>query len=211
MKMLGIAALAATVFASSIPEAKADPCDAPGAEAKEFWEQWAKVVKIAGCAVAKAKSDGSFSFPACLEHSDKYNAAIKEMLKSAHQGKDDSSKYGPRHIDFNDSQRGRVKGTDGPVFRTAAPMRTDRLDVTLSPTEGTGKVKVLLCKENQAGKRTKMGSVVLEYGKGKSGDIVSKTFTDVKNHVVRMRVEGDTKDTKGEFTVLFEAREPGAK
>jgi len=211
MKMLCIAALAASVFATSIPEAKADPCDPPGVEAAEFWARWAKVVSAAGCAVAKAKSGKSFSFPACLDKADAYESAIAEMMKTAHQGKDDSSRYGPRHVRFGDSQRGKVSGTDGPIFRTAAPMRADKLDVTLSPTAGEGKVEVLLCKESQDGKRSKLGQFVLEYGKGKTGDIVSKRFTGLKNHVVRMKVRGASKETTAEFSVLFEAKAAAAK
>lgn len=207
MKTLCIAAIAASLLATSITEASAaDPCEPPGAEAAEFWARWAKVVTAAGCAVAKVKSGQSFSFPACLEKREAYEAALTEMMKTAHQGKDDSSRYGPRHVRFGDSQRGRVVDGDGPIFRTGAPLRTDHLDVTLSPTEGEGKVEVLLCKESQDGKRSKLGQFVMEYGKGKTGGIVSKHFKDVKNHVVRMRVRGASKATNAEFTVLFEGR-----
>jgi len=209
MKTISILAAAAALFSLGITNAQAaGPCDPEPKESAAYWQHWTTVVKAAGCAMTKAGSDGSFSFPACMDEAGKYDDALRKMLESLGQGDDDSSARGPRYIKFNDTQRGKVRGGDGPTFRSAAPVRSQVIDVTVTPTSGAGKVRLVLCAEDQSGKRSKLGQFVVDMSKG-AGKIFSKQFKGVRNQVVGMRVEGDSADTKGEFSVMFEARHDG--
>jgi hypothetical protein len=208
MKTISILAAAVALFSVTLDAQAAGPCDPDPKESATYWQQWAKIVKATGCAMAKAGSDGSFSFPACMDEPSKYEEALEKMVASLGQGEEDSSRRGARHIKFNDSQRGRVNGEDGPTFRSAAPLRSQAMDVTVTPTSGTGKVRLVLCSEDQAGKRTKLGQFVMDLSKG-AGKLFSKQFKGVRNQVVHMRVQGDNAEAKGEFTVMFEARKDG--
>ncbi len=170
MNTMIIAALTASLLGTSATQAAAaNPCDAPGARGEGLLETWARAWQPSGALPPRTSAGPSRSRPASTRPAVR-EAAIQQMMKSLRQGRDDSRADGPRHIASAQPARHAV-GTDGPVFRTAVPMRTDDIDVTLSPTRGSGKVQVLICKESPSGERSKLGSLELDYGKGKLGTI----------------------------------------
>lgn len=174
------------VFTASA--AQAQGCSSATKVFSDLNKKLVAVTKKYGCAAT-----GKVYAGACLTAVSTYDKMSKEMVSYWNGHSRNWSTIGPRRIDFNKWQQGRIVSTGGRMFISAVPANKNTMTVDIKEIDGKGKTSYAVCKVDRYG-----NTVNLKTGwfnkekKGKDNKRQSRSFTisGVKGYLVTIHFDG---------------------
>jgi hypothetical protein len=207
------AILVASIFillfhASAAPQASAQNCKSFAQVFTDVWKKWGDTIIAIGC-VTKSAIETAGVIPAtitlsaqCIKNTQKYKQAAEQMVSAFNALADNGqATLGPRRIEFGNAQSGVLIGPSDRTFVSVYPMDKNTVTFRVKKLEGESKVEVIICKIDADGKLTNL-SVFNFTGDEKDGTEVVKSVSGVENHLVQIRLNGQSaiKKFKYQFT-----------
>ncbi len=213
-KAFVIASLLILLFHTSVaPSAQAQRCESLAQIFTDVWKKWGDTIIKVGC-VIKSASETSAAAPAtagaslaataalsakCIKNATKYKVAAEEMVRLFNQLADNGqATLGPRRIEFGTNQFGTLIGPSNRTFVSVYPMDKNSITFKVKKLEGESKAEVVICKIDADNKITNL-AVFNFTGDEKDGTEIVKTVTGVENHLVQIRLNGQTAVKKLRF------------
>lgn len=136
----------------------------------------------------------------CIKNAQKYAEAVEKMVKFFNENAGSSRwKIGPRQMEWGKVQTGAVVSTLSRVFISAAPVDKDSITVKVKKTDGRAQADIIICKVDEKGNFIKLAQVEFAEGNDNVGQVITKTVSGVKGHLVQVRIDADSAVKKFEY------------
>jgi hypothetical protein len=200
------------LLASSAPIASAQNCRSAGQVVGDIWNKWGETIIKVGCvtkAVVETAGTGGASLPAsvalsaqCIKNASKYKVAIESMVTVFNALADNGpATIGPRRIEFGNRQNGTLLGRVDRTFISVYPMDKSSVTFKLKKLDGEGSIQAVICKVDSDGKYTNLATINFDE-KDANGKEIVKTVSGVDNHLVQIRLDGQTALRKFQYELL---------
>lgn len=191
------------VTKKSVKVCKSDKCRSAAQVFGDVYEKWGAVIIATGCVAAVNVGTGGVAMAAtlnCIKNSTKYAEAAEEMVKFFNQAMNNNRwTIGPRRMEWGKIQTGSVVSTFSRVFISAAPVDKDSITVKVKKVEGKAQADIIICKVDDKGNFIKIGQLEFDKGNDNEGEVITKTFSGVKGHLVQVRIDADSVAKKFEY------------
>ena len=194
------------IHTSGAQTANAQRCESFAQIFTDVWKKWGETIIKVGCVVkaaattsAAAPVTGGASVAAtitlsttCIKNATKYKEAAEAMVILFNALADNGqATLGPRRIEFGNNQQGTLVGPSNRTFVSVYPMDKNSVTFKVKKIEFDGKVEAVICKIDGEGKMTNL-AVFNFTGDEKDGTEIVKTVTGVENHLVQIRLNGQS-------------------
>jgi hypothetical protein len=190
------------LLASTAPIASAQNCKSAGQVVGDIWKKWGETIIKVGCvtkAVVETAASGGASLPAsvalsaqCIRNATKYKVAAESMVTLFNALADNGpATIGPRRIEFGTRQNGTLLGRIDRTFISVYPMDKASVTFKLKKLDGEGTIQAVICKVDSDGKYTNLATIDFD-DKAANGKEIIKTVSGVENHLVQIRLDGQT-------------------
>jgi hypothetical protein len=193
--------------------ASAQRCESFAQTLTDVWKKWGETIIKVGCVVkaaattsAAAPLTGGASVAAtitlsstCIKNASKYKEAAEAMVVLFNFLADNGqATLGPRRIEFGNNQFGTLVGPSNRTFVSVYPMDKNSMTFKVKKLEFDGKVEVVICKIDGTNKLTNL-AVFNFTGDEKDGTEIVKTVSGVENHLVQIRLNGQSAAKRFKF------------
>lgn len=182
---------------------KNDKCRSAAQVFGDVYQKWGAVIIATGCVAAVNVGTGGVAMAAtlnCIKNAKKYAEAAEEMVKFFNAAMNNNRwTIGPRQIEWGKVQTGAVVSTFSRVFVSAAPVDKDSITVKVKKVEGKAQADIIICKVDDKGNFIKIAQVEFDKGDDNEGQVITKTVTGVKGHLVQVRIDADSVVKKFEY------------
>lgn len=201
--VLHSAAFSATSVTSLKEKCRDDKCRSAAQIFSDVYDKWGAVIIATGCVAAVNAGSGGVAMAAtlnCIKNAQKYSEAVEKMVKFFNENAGNSRwKIGPRRIEWGTAQTGSVVSTLSRVFISAAPVDKDSITVKVKKVDGRAQADIIICKVDEKGNFVKLAQVEFAEGNDNIGQVITKTVTGVKGHLVQVRIDADSAVKKFEY------------
>lgn len=175
---------------------KSDKCRSAAQVFGDVYEKWGAVIIATGCVAAVNVGTGGVAMAAtlnCIKNSTKYAEAVEQMVSFFNAAVNNNRwTIGPRRMEWGKIQTGSVVSTFSRVFISAAPVDKDSITVKVKKTDGKAQADIIICKVDDKGNFIKLAQVEFDKGNDNEGEVITKTVTGVKGHLVQVRIDADS-------------------
>ncbi len=186
-----------------IEKCRADKCQSAAQIFSDIYEKWGAVIIATGCVVGVNVGSGGVAMPAtltCIKNAKKYAEAVELMVKFFNANANNSRwTIGPRKMEWGTVQTGTVVSTLSRVFISAAPIDKDSFTVKVKKVDGRAQTDIIICKVDEKGNFVKLAQVDFAEGDDNIGQVITKTVSGVKGHLVQVRIDADSAVKKFEY------------
>lgn len=195
----------ATALPAAVPakECRSDKCRSAAQIFGDVYDKWGAIIIATGCVVAVNAGSGGVAMAAtlnCIKNAQKYAEAVEKMVKFFNENAGSSRwKIGPRQMEWGKVQTGAVVSTLSRVFISAAPVDKDSITVKVKKTDGRAQADIIICKVDEKGNFIKLAQVEFAEGNDNVGQVITKTVSGVKGHLVQVRIDADSAVKKFEY------------
>lgn len=197
------AAFSVTPGTSLKEKCDGDKCRSAAQVFSDVYAKWGAVIIATGCVVGVNAGSGGVAMAAtlnCIKNAQKYAEAVEEMVKFFNNAMNNNRwTIGPRRIEWGNTQTGSVVSTFSRVFISAAPVDKDSMTVKVKKVEGKAQADIIICKVDDKGNFIKLAQVEFDKGDDNEGQIITKTVTGVKGHLVQVRIDADSVVNKFQY------------
>jgi hypothetical protein len=180
-----------------------DKCKSAAQVFGDVYEKWGAVIIATGCVAAVNVGTGGVAMAAtlnCIKNAQKYAESAEQMVSFFNAAVNNNRwTIGPRRIEWGKVQTGAVVSTFSRVFISAAPVDKDSITVKVKKVEGKAQADIIICKVDDKGNFIKIAQVEFDKGDDNEGQIITKTVTGVKGHLVQVRIDADSVVKKFEY------------
>ena len=180
-----------------------DKCRSAAQVFGDVYQKWGAVIIATGCVAAVNVGTGGVAMAAtlnCIKNAKKYAEAAEEMVKFFNAAMNNNRwTIGPRRIEWGTMQTGAVVSTFSRVFISAAPVDKDSITVKVKKVEGKAQADIIICKVDDKGNFIKLAQVEFDKGDDNEGQVITKTVSGVKGHLVQVRIDADSVAKKFEY------------
>lgn len=191
---------------ANVPKAEKcanDKCRSAAQVFGDVYEKWGAVIIATGCVAAVNVGTGGVAMAAtlnCIKNSTKYAEAVEQMVSFFNQAMNNNRwTIGPRRLEWSKMQTGSVVSTFSRVFISAAPVDKDSITVKVKKVEGKAQADIIICKVDEKGNFVKLAQVEFDKGDDNEGQVITKTVSGVKGHLVQVRIDADSVAKKFEY------------
>ena len=182
---------------------KNDKCRSAAQVFSDVYEKWGAVIIATGCVAAVNVGTGGVAMAAtlnCIKNAKKYAEAAEAMVSFFNLAMNNNRwTIGPRRMEWGKMQTGAVVSTFSRVFISAAPVDKDSITVKVKKVEGKAQADIIICKVDEKGNFVKLAQVEFDKGDDNEGQVITKTVTGVKGHLVQVRIDADSVVKKFEY------------
>lgn len=182
-----------------------DKCRSAAQVFGDVYQKWGAVIIATGCVAAVNVGTGGVAMAAtlnCIKNAKKYAEAAEEMVKFFNAAMNNNRwTIGPRRIEWGNTQTGSVVSTFSRVFISAAPVDKDSITVKVKKVEGKAQADIIICKVDEKGNFVKLAQVEFDKGNDNEGEVITKTVTGVKGHLVQVRIDADSVVNKFQYQI----------
>jgi hypothetical protein len=160
--------LALTVTPFVLPQpASAQSCSGATTVTSDIWAHFAEVTTDLGCTLLREYADeGGAPYrvarsarPNCWA-ADVHSAILQEMITYWNYRVDNSwATIGPRRIDLDEHETGRLVSTGGRTFLSPSPLAQRRVTITIDELDGRARTGIAICKIDEHNERTLVRTV----------------------------------------------------
>ena len=180
-----------------------DKCRSAAQVFGDVYEKWGAVIIATGCVVGVNAGTGGVAMAAtltCIKNAQKYAEAAEAMVSFFNAAVNNNRwTIGPRRIEWGNTQTGSVVSTFSRVFISAAPVDKDSITVKVKKVEGKAQADIIICKVDEKGNFVKLAQVEFDKGNDNEGEVITKTVTGVKGHLVQVRIDADSVVNKFQY------------
>ena len=187
----------------AIEKCQTDKCKSAAQVFSDVYDKWGAVIIATGCVVGVTAASGGVAMAAtlnCIKNANKYAEALEKMVKFFNENAGSSRwKIGPRKMEWGSVQTGTVVSTFSRVFISAAPVDKDSITVKVKKVDGRAQADIIICKVDEKGNFVKLAQVEFAEGDNNVGQVITKTVSGVKGHLVQVRIDADSAVKKFEY------------
>jgi hypothetical protein len=180
-----------------------DKCRSAAQVFGDVYKEWGAVIIATGCIVAVNAGSGGVAMAAtlnCIKNAKKYAEAVESMVKFFNAAANNGRwTIGPRRIEWGNAQTGALVSTASRVFISAAPVDKDSITVKVKKVDGKAQADIIICKVDEKGNFVKLAQVEFDKGDDNVGQVITKTVSGVKGHLVQVRIDADSVIKKFEY------------
>jgi hypothetical protein len=180
-----------------------DKCRSAAQVFGDVYEKWGAVIIATGCVAAVNVGTGGVAMAAtlnCIKNSTKYAESVEQMVSFFNLAMNNNRwTIGPRRLEWGKMQTGAVVSTFSRVFISAAPVDKDSITVKVKKVEGKAQADIIICKVDDKGNFIKIAQIEFDKGNDNEGEVITKTVSGVKGHLVQVRIDADSVARKFEY------------
>lgn len=190
-------------FIPAIEKCREDKCRSAAQVFSDVYDKWGAVIIATGCVVAVNAGSGGVAMAAtlnCIKNAKKYAEAVEQMVSFFNAAMNNNRwTIGPRRIEWGNTQTGSVVSTFSRVFISAAPVDKDSITVKVKKVEGKAQADIIICKVDEKGNFIKLAQVEFDKGNDNEGEVITKTVSGIKGHLVQVRIDADSVVNKFQY------------
>jgi hypothetical protein len=176
--------------------ANAQSCKSAPSVVSDLNKEVMRVLKTRGC--------NPGNFPSCLTNPGTYAHLTSQMVKFWNRKANSWSRIGPRRLNFDNWEQGRIVSTGGRMYISPVPSNKNTLQVNINELDGKGKTSYVICKVDRNGRYTKLKTGwfnEINSQKSNKRETRSHTISGVKGYLVTIHFDGKSVGNSFQYKV----------